>query len=617
LLEKKMGDLGVQDVLSAVTELESYYRKRNTGVRKGVELYRRKASLKVPDGVIEVIAHTATTICDRGADRIGGGRFQNHMEPRRSGDTELKHIETLEKASAAILWMGRKRSKSNPVRAWALHGFNRGGMVAKFQLDTDCLSEKPKRSEFDSELAHKKAHKLWLYRQLEKFPVIIDARPIEAIYPDPESDGDNFVIEHYKRSVGDIKKNYPNWEKHFGGLLLAGDIKKGKKKYDDDTTVEYVEVWTREWRAVIVEGAWCPIGEFEAGPIPNLYGRPPYFIRYPFGDPTGAPEERCVNILRAIEDELMMESRMMTVVQTVAESGAYGATVIDSSDEAAKSTISFGPGAVVESDKLGEGKGPRPLVQQNRLGDALQALQVASSAAADGAVPSEARGAPSPGRSGQPSGVAAAILTGQASMVIDPVKGAIEDLVSDMIPFIFYVLDVLWDGKLKLHGQVGANKFVDLDLDSDTIDGHYGPVYVTLKLQAPEENHASWNLGIQAKQAEMPDEFILEKFFAVENAAEMVKDMMVQKIARSEPVLMYLAQRLVERLQAKAADTADAVPGSKVPMPAGAPPMMPPGMPMVPNGGMAGPPMDPMMRATLGVAPGVPGGAPQVTGPML
>jgi hypothetical protein len=329
-----MSDVAAQDVLSALEELKTYYKNRNLEVRKDVELYNRDYTLNVPAGFIEVKTHSTKTICDRGADRLGSGRLQVHMEPRRTGRKEEQRIEKMEKAGSALFYQARRRAKYNPVRALALHGFNRGAMVAKFQLDMDSVTVAPARSEFDSELAYKKALKLWEYRQLEKFPLLIDARPIEAIFPDTETDGDNFVIEYYNRRVGDIKKNYPGWAEHFGSLLDSGYLRKSKgkskdKRYADDVAVEYLEVWTREWRGVIVEGAWCPIGDFPAGPIPNLFGRPPYFIRYTFGDPTGKPEEKCSSILRPIRDEAMMESRMMTVVQAVAETGAYGATVID------------------------------------------------------------------------------------------------------------------------------------------------------------------------------------------------------------------------------------------------------------------------------------------------
>lgn len=614
MLDKSMADVTEVDVLSALDELKNYYKRRNDEIRKDVELYNRDYSLKVPAGIIEVRTHSTKTICDRGADRVGSGRLQVHMEPRRPGRKEEQRVEKMEKAGAALFYLARKRAKYNPVRALGLHGFNRGAMVAKFQLDSEGWDDAPDRANFDSDLAFKKASKLWQYRQYERFPMMIDARPIEAIYPDTETDGDNFVIEHYHRKVGDIKKNYPQWSEHFGSLLSGGYARKGKskiKKYADDTIVEYVEVWTREWRGVIVEGAWCPIGDFPAGPIPNLYGRPPYFIRYTFGDPTGKPEEKCSSILRPIRDEAQMESRMMTVVQAVAETGAYGATVINSKDDAAKATIQFGPGAVIESD-MPDGQRPTPLVQANRLGDALQALQVAQGAVSEGAVPSEARGAAAPGRGGTPSGVAAALLTGQASMVIAPVKDAMEDLISDMLPFIFYVLDVVWDGKLKLYGQVGSDQFVDIELDSEVIDGHYAPVYVDLRLNKIENEQAAYNLGIQAAATgKFPDAWIMETFFGVENADAMLEDAHANRIANSDEVDAYLKARLIEKLQAKAAGKADAIPGSTVPAPAGAPAQV------MPADGMAGPPLDPMMQASMGQTQVGPGAAGMVAPPVM
>lgn len=622
MLDKSLKDIAASDVTSVMEILRRYYQNRDKEVAVDIELYRQNFDLKVAPGTIPIKSGTTKSICDRAADRLGSGRIQTHMDARRPGAKEKARVEKMEQAASVLFYLARKRAKYNPIRALGLHGLNRGAMVAKFQLDLDALATQPDRANFNSDTAFMKAEKLWKYRQLERFPLLIDARPIESIYPDPETDGDNFVIEHYKRRVGDLKKNYPQFESWAMDNLFkkTSTGRKSRKNYDDDEMIEYTEIWTREWRGVIVEGDWVPIGKFPAGPIPNVYGRPPYFVRFAgFGDPTGTPEEKCVSVLRGVRDAALMESRMLTVVGKVAEDEAYGATVIDSDDESAISTLSFGPGAIVQSDLHKEGGGPKALQQQHNLPAVLQALQVAQRSTESGAVPNEAIGQASNSRTGTPSGVAAAILTGQASMIIDPIKGALEDLISEMIPFMFYVLDTVWDGKLALYGQVGQTSFVNFDLDSNLIDGHYGPVYVELKLQKPEDNHAAWNLGIQAASTgKFPDEFILERFFAVENAAEMVKDATAQRIAQSEPVMQYLTARLIERLQAKAQGTADKIPGQNVPAPGPIPPqMMGPGGPMPPSDGMAGPPMDPMMRATLGIPGGQAGPGGPMTAPVL
>lgn len=624
MLDKPLADIGPQDVMNVLTTLKSFYQKRNDEVKTDVELYNRDYTLGVPAGFIGIKSPTTKAVPDRAADRLGQGLLQTHMEPRRPGQTEKDRIEQLEKAAASLVYLARKRAKYNPIRAMALHGFNRGAICVKFMIDPGADHETPERSDFETDYDFEKAKKLWGYRQLERFPLMLDVRPIESIYPDPETDGDNFVIENYRRRVGDIKKNYPNWDgwDSLASLKKDGGQRKRNRTFKDDETVEYTEIWTREWRAAIVEGQWLPLADdLPEGPVPNLYGRPPYFIRYSgFGDPSGKPEEKCVSILRAVRDVAKMESRLLTIVDKLAEDEAYGSTVIDSKDEAAKATMQFGPAAIIESDMLGEGKGPRPYKPQNNLDAALQALGVSQRATESGAVPGEAIGQPSQSRTGTPSGVAAAILTGQASMVIDPCKGAIEDLLSDLIPFMFYVIDDVWARPLKIYGQVGEKSFVSMDLKPDVIDGHYGPVYVTLKLRAPEQDHASWNLGIQAMSAVGPQPWVFEKFFAIENADSFVKQMMVLKLAYSDETMAYLNARLIERLQAKANNTADTIPGSKVPAPG---PLPAPGMgvdpttgqPMMRADGSGGPPMDPMMKATLGIAPGpqIPGGVAQVT----
>jgi hypothetical protein len=153
---------------------------------------------------------------------------------------------------------------------------------------------------------------------------------------------------------------------------------------------------------------------------------------------------------------------------------------------------------------------------------------------------------------------------------------------------------------------VGKDQFVNIDLDSDVIDGHYGPVYAELHLNKIENEQSSFNLGIQAAATgKFPDAWIMETFMGVENAEAMLEDAHANRLANSDEVDAYLKARLIEKLQAKSAGKADAIPGSQVPAPAGAP-----GPVMMPADGMAGPPMDPMMRANVGLANNPMGGMP-------
>ena len=613
-----MKDIGVSDIERVLTDLKSYYRARNSEVAIDVELYQQSYSLTKPKDVRQVLSPATKAICDRGADRLGGARIQDHMEARRGGETERKHVEMLEKAGPALVWLARKGAKYNPIRGMALHGLNRGGVCVKVQVNLDNICPKPDRKNCKNDADFKKQTKLWQYKQLARFPITLDVRPIESIFPDPATDGDQFVIEHYRRPVGDIKKNYPNWEGWEVQWTKSGAVSKRSRTFKDDEEVDFTEVTTCEWKAVVVEGQFVPIGDFEPGPVPNLFGRPNYFIRYSgFGDPAGKPEEKCVSILRAIRDVARSESVLLTVLNKLAGDEAWGATVIDSADAAARDTMAFGPAAIVETDMKEQGRRPAPLRKDNNLPSVVQGLQVMQRSAEMGAVPAEAIGQPSSRGGGPPSGVAAAILTGQASMVIAPLKEAIEDLLSDLIPFLLYICDVIIDAPVTVYGQIGRTEFVDLELDSETIGGHYGPVYVELKLQAPEQNFQAWNLGAQMLGVLGPDPYVFEKFFGMENAEAFTKDMLARQIAYSPEVMGYLKERLIAKLRAQAENVADAVPGSKVPAPAGFVPPQPGGGMAVPaDGGLAGPPIDAAGRAAMGIPPAAQG-APTITAPML
>lgn len=619
-------------------EYHSYYSRMVKEITKDVELYNQEFDLDVPDGFHKIKSPTTRTMCDRAADRIGAGRFQNHMEPRNGSPKEANRIERKEKAASVLPYLMRKRMKFNPYRAAALHAFNRGAFVFKIQVDMDALKTKPVPADYKTDLEFKKAAKLWTYKAVARFPVTLDVRPIENIWVDPETDGDNMVIEHYMRPVGDIKKNYPNWDgwannlmRETGGKAGKGGTKKAKGSsaggYTDDQRVNFVEVWTQEQHAVLVDGMFVGIGDFAPGPIPNPFGRPPYFMRYAgFGDPAGLPHNRCVSILRAIRDTSKSMSRMFSILDTIAENEAYGATNIQKGDSGA-AEFSIGPGSVNEMDF------PEKVVKYTPTGvnpSLLQALNIMQSVNESGSVPAQAIGQSSVNGRGPTSGVQSAIETGQASMIIDPVKSAIEDAHSEMVSFIFYVFDAVLETELPVFGQVGEDLYVQMTLGPDDIDNHYGPIVSTLMLRAPEDDYSKYQLGIQAMTSGFPPEFVMEKFFGIEDPKAMVRDMMAKQIAYSPQVReQYLIPRLLERLKATDSGQAEMVPGQRVPAPAAVQlqPQQPGGMPMPPqalppgpggpqpNGPMPAPqmPSDAMARANMGMAGSGPsdmGGAP-------
>lgn len=599
-------------IMRRLDELRRYYRRRDEEIRRDVELYNLDFKLDLPKGFHQVKAPTTKAICDRAADRLGAGRVQTHIDPRRPGKAERDHVEQLERACPAILWLARKRRKSNPMRQMALHAFNRGGWVAKMQLDLTGLEE---LEETGGTTAERKRR---LFQRMERFPLILDVRPIESIYPDPETDGDNVVFEHYNRRLGDIKRNYPGREGWWDSQVLTSRRK--VSKWSDDTVLRYTEVWTPDWRAALVEDQFVPIGDMPEGPVPNLMGRPPYWQRLAgFGDDSGEPHNRVVSILRGIRDTSRSMSRLLSIVDALAESDAYGALVAKEGDRGIDS-FELAPGVInpMEHPEL-----VKPVRIESNLPAVLQGLGVMQAQAEIGAVPSEAIGQPSPVRRGAPaSGIVAAITTGQASMLIDPVKDALELFLSDFFPFSFYVLDAVVAEELPLYAQVGRESYVQLTLSPKVIDGHYGPVYVELKLRAPEEDYARWQLGVTAIQVMGPQPWIFERFFGMENAEELVKEMSAHQLASSPPVQQYMAERLVALLQAKIEGLPDMVPGQRVAAPAGEQVMAPGpvlGEGFGPRGQQmpqdAGLPQDALANAEAGVARSPLPGGPPITAP--
>src|SRR3990167_4714884 len=253
----------IQLVEEILADRRSHRDRLRQQIREDLELYRQSYEIDMPPNFHQVNTPTTTTVVDRLADRIGSAQVICHLEPRRKGSEEKKRVESLEHAAVALTWLARKRNKYNVIRGMAHHGASRGGFVLKIQIDADGWEPEPVREINEGKTAYARRSAMWRYNAVANFPIVMGVRPMESVYPDPETDGDHDIIEHYQRRVGDIKKNYPNWDgwrTQFGEGKRFRDANGRFARYSDDITVDYTEVWTRNWRGVMVGGQWVPIG---------------------------------------------------------------------------------------------------------------------------------------------------------------------------------------------------------------------------------------------------------------------------------------------------------------------------------------------------------------------
>lgn len=608
------------------------YRLRQQ-IKEDLELYKQAYRIDLPADFHMVRTPTSTTVIDRLADRLGSGRSIYHMEPRRSGETEQVRCEDLERAVQALWYLAKRRTKYNVDRGMAHHGASRGGFCVKVQIDPDGFTDAPIRRPNEGAHAFDARRNLYLYRATSQFPISLGVRGVENLFPDTETDGDHNMIEWYERRVGDIKKNYPYWE-GWKTLFETQTRTNGRMgpKYNDDTRVEFGELWTEEWRGAWVNNAWIPIVKNVDGPVANMYARPPYFLRYSgFGDPEGSPEDRCRSIIRPGRDTFIAMTRLLSIIDTVSENEAYGATLLKKNDSG-NATFSTAPNAKNEMDDPAAVRAYRPDGLHPQV---LQALGIMEGISEQGSVPSEAIGQQPAGRRGTTgmSGVGAALVTGQASMIIDPLKSAIEDCKSEVSSFLLFCVGGVIAKELPVYAQTSQREFVQVTLGPKLIDGHFGPVYVNVLLKEPEDDYARESAGVQALQAGMPLPFVLEHFFRQENAEALTRTMVARQIAFHPDMLTgYYIPRLIERLKGVTAPSnAEGMPGSGQAAPAGFIPPPPAALMLGAGGGgmggpptglgpsqPPGPPMDPRAMSMAGVArnnTGVPGAPPVVSGP--
>lgn len=381
-------------------------RIRRTNDKMALVERRFKPFANPPDPNIwkPIIPGTAGSLVHRTAAQIVTDHPVVTYEPASLSHKASEHADLAEKWGASILDSfqinnivppfldGAKRSL---LGIWVLKGplfnFNAWGSTPK----------KPTNEERARWRIHQADNPAFMFQSID---------PNQIVWDESNPFNPRWVIQKYMLPRDRVKSSFPRW----------GNPK--DKKIDE--TVEVLEYWSENWRGVLADDEWVTY-RHEAddsevsGLVENVYGYVPYEIGMgSWGFAGGKPEDITRSMIDMIEDEIIEESRMLSLMSWAAQ--LYGLpTFVALDPEAFKEAMAAGPGAVIPAQGEDLTKSspkpldmPEPPAWLERYLGGIKGLQEDNTIS---------RGAIGDRQEGMTSGIMSGMHIGEAKTILRPI----------------------------------------------------------------------------------------------------------------------------------------------------------------------------------------------------
>lgn len=231
-------------------------------------------------------------------------------DSRESPESREERREMLRKMGSGILYSTNVFSDISPWWVGGGHYWLHGLSVMQTVYDADRWPDKPEEDKFKSYSDYAEALDLWRSQSHQSLPIVIRAINPMCVYPDPDYNGRDYVIEAHEKLRINVSTRYPNWSNP-----------KGKKS---DEKVDFISFWTPFYRCDLADGE--PVLKVKGGVARHNYGFIPYtFINSGLGNLAAdmAPEKMYVGILRYIYQTLIAESRAYSIDDIVLKNNAW------------------------------------------------------------------------------------------------------------------------------------------------------------------------------------------------------------------------------------------------------------------------------------------------------
>jgi hypothetical protein len=494
-------------------------------------LYAVSSSLP-PDAFEQVRPPSAAQIIDMAADHSAGNSPRLHVPRRKETAKAQSQTSIMEKAGVGFWYRNIAKAKVNPLRAWAQSGALRGAICASLFYDGDAWPDKPLPSKLGGieSADYKAAYDNYEALCADAWPFNLNYEDPMYAYPDPATEGNEYVILAFKRKAYEVKRAHPSWN-----YILAGQ----SEPCNPNDELEFISYADKEYRAYIVAG----VGQMSKGRgllgsgdgvVKHGYGFVPYFfIPGGYGSPFGSPEHRYSGLITKARDLLKLEARRMTHLDAIIAQQAFPWIVHQQGVQANMELMGVTvvpPGTKVQ-DAITE---LRPSIPIQEIVMELQAVRAALQRAT---LPDSLASEPS---KSDESGYLRAqkIATGRSRVrsLTDALDRTCEWATSG-----FYRLV---ENKVKApvstwgKGMDANDEFVTIS--PKDINGHY-EVYCTLAPSLPQDESTDIANGLKLYQSgAIPIRDLLETYAGRENPEELLTERLGEDVLKSPPMLQQM-----------------------------------------------------------------------------
>lgn len=523
----------VSEIVAMYRELKTFYQpwhEQQIMDDRFYNLLYDVAMSENPHNFEAVRPPSATTIVDMAADHSAGNFPRLHIPKRKETSQDQDRALLMQKAGQGF-WYRTIASKSkNILRAWAQSGALRGAMCGELLYNRDDWPTSPRPSQYggiDSE-AYKEACDEVDGLRRESWPFVLNHIDPVDVYPDPSSDGRDFVIHAFERRAYEIKRAWPQWD-----WSVPGSQQKCKPT-DWVTFISYADKFYRSYiiggAAGIAQGQGYPLNDTQNGVQKHGYGFNPYmFIDGGFGSPFGPPQHRFRGLLTNIRDLLKLEARRMTHLDAIVAQQAFpwliaqqgvnpdmqlgGITRVPAGTDVRTAITELRPQVPINEIVI-ELHEVRQAIQRGSLPDALGGLE---------------------GKSGE-SGYLRSINVGTGRSKIRGLGDGLERMVEATTTGFFKLIENKVKAPVSIWGKGMDEEQEFVTIKPKDIGGHY-EVYASLEPSLPQDETMNIRNGQTLyEHGGIPMRDFLQTYAARENATDLMQERMAEDLIKSEPM---------------------------------------------------------------------------------
>lgn len=526
----------VREIVAIYYDLKTLYqpwKAQQEEDQKFYDLLYRVSASDMPDAFDQIRPPSATTIVDLAADHSAGNFPRLHV-PRRKETAEAQDQSTImEKAGTGFWYRNFASAPRNVMRAWAQSGALRGAIAGSLLYDPDVWPDKPLPSRYggsDSD-AYKEALADVEALRKSAWPFKLDYIDPHDVYPDPGTEGQEFIIHAFERNAYEVKRAWPTWD-----YTIPGGV--GPLKPQDK--VLFIAYGDPAYRSYIIGGVGASADTGRAlidaqdGVVKHGYGFNPFFFTSGgFGSPFGSPEQKYRGILTNAKDLLSAEARLMTHIDAVAAQQAFPWVVIA---QGVKPNMVLGGVTVVPTgtkvqDAVME---LRPQIPIQELAQELRlirdAIQRATIPDALGSEPSKS----------EESGYLRSLKIGTGRAHIRALSGALEKTVEWATSGFYRLVENKVKAPVSVWGKGMDTEQEFVTLAPKDVKGHY-EVYASVVPSLPTDESVDIANGLKLYSiGAVPIRDVLETYAGRENAEELLRERLGEDVLKSPPMMQQL-----------------------------------------------------------------------------